>query len=110
MKAINIQNNEWVILDSDNNGVMTVFCNESNNTEQGALDTYNEVLNPSQEIIQEMEVKEALNSQLAEYQAYLDRTDHKDLPSYKPKPNEDIATIIATRDEYREFIRANKDN
>lgn len=42
-------------------------------------------------------------------QKYLDDTDHKFFSRYKPKKGEDLAAIEAKRDEYREFIRANKD-
>ena len=42
------------------------------------------------------------------YKEYLDKTDHKFFNGYKPKEGEDLVAIEATRDEYREFIRANE--
>ena len=42
------------------------------------------------------------------YNEYLSRTDYKFFNGYKPKECEDLVAIEATRDEYREFIRANK--
>ena len=42
-------------------------------------------------------IQEALN--------YLAKTDHKDLPRYKPKEEEDMEEIYAKRDEAREYIR-----
>lgn len=47
----------------------------------------------------------ALAKMKAEAQAYLDKTDHKDLPSYKPKTGEDLTAIMAKRDEARSFLR-----
>ena len=41
----------------------------------------------------------------AEAQTYLDGTDYKDLPGYKPKAGEDLTAIIAKRDEARSFLR-----
>lgn len=38
---------------------------------------------------------------------YLKITDHKDLKSYVPKPNEDLESIIIKRNNYRTFIREN---
>lgn len=53
------------------------------------------------------EVKRELASKLQEANAYLAKTDYKDLPRYVPKVNEDIEAIYRLRDEAREFIRAN---
>lgn len=47
----------------------------------------------------------ALVKMKAEAQAYLDTTDYKDLPSYKPKAGEDLQAIMAKRDEARSFLR-----
>lgn len=41
----------------------------------------------------------------AEAQAYLDKTDYKDLPRYVPKEGEDLTAIMAKRDEARSFLR-----
>lgn len=46
-----------------------------------------------------------LTKMKAEAQAYLDSTDYKDLPSYKPKAGEDLTAVIAKRDEARSFLR-----
>lgn len=45
-----------------------------------------------------------------DYQAYLDKTDHKFNTNYKPSPNEDLVSIGLLRDQYREYLRANKTN
>ena len=53
--------------------------------------------------------EEDLKSQrISELLAYLSRTDHKDLPSYKPKPDEDLKLILAERDAARDEIRSLK--
>lgn len=56
------------------------------------------------EVIERDKIKKTVQ----EYQEYLDRTDHKFLQGYKPKEGEDLKVIEAKRDEYREFIRANR--
>lgn len=49
---------------------------------------------------------EQIEAQLkAQAQAFLNATDYKDLPSYKPKEGEDLAAVIAKRDEARSFLR-----
>lgn len=52
--------------------------------------------------------KELIANQIQEALNYLAKTDHKDLPRYKPKDDEDMEEIYAKRDEAREFIRLNK--
>ena len=47
----------------------------------------------------------ALAKMKAEAHSYLDGTDYKDLPSYKPKEGEDLQAIFAKRDEARSFLR-----
>ena len=102
MKAINIQNNEWTILDKDSNLVTTVFCNENNNTEQGALDAYNEALNPSQEMIEVIEAQDEKDRLVSEAKAYLNDTDYKVLPDY----DGNTEGIMEARAEARATIRS----
>lgn len=52
--------------------------------------------------------KELIANQVQEALNYLAKTDHKDLPRYKPKDDEDMEEVYAKRDEAREFIRLNK--
>lgn len=52
--------------------------------------------------------EQVLAEQIAEAQAYLDRTDHKFYIGYVTKAGEDCAAIQALRDEKREFIRNNE--
>jgi hypothetical protein len=51
--------------------------------------------------------KDILNN-LINYKRYLESTDHKVLPYYEPKQDEDINIIITKRKEARNYIRANK--
>lgn len=44
-------------------------------------------------------------SQLAIYKEYLDKTDHKMLPGYEPKDDENLDDVIAKRSIARAFVR-----
>lgn len=39
--------NKWVVTDTDSNSQYVVFCNASNNTEQGAIDALSSAMNGS---------------------------------------------------------------
>lgn len=49
-----------------------------------------------------------LYAKLSEAHNYLNKTDYKMLNNYVAKEEEDIEAIIAQRNEYRDFIRANE--
>lgn len=53
--------------------------------------------------------KNEINTQIAESQQYLAKTDHKFYNGYKPKEGEDLVEIERLRDEAREFLRATKE-
>ena len=50
------------------------------------------------------EIEKAINDAIE----FLSRTDHKELPSYEPTPDENIEQIIAERVAKRRFIRENR--
>ena len=76
---------------------------ESNGLTEITEAEYHEIITPTQEQVEAMELARAIR----DAKKYLAETDHKDLPNYVPKPDEDLAAIIAERNEKREFIRAN---
>ena len=79
---------------------------KSNGLTEITEDEYREIITPTQEQAEALELAKAIR----DAKNYLAETDYKDLPNYVPKPDEDIAAIIAERNERREFIRANTDN
>lgn len=60
--------------------------------------------------ILKVEAEEQILLQVGVKEDYLNKTDHKDLPNYEPKEDEDVALIIMARSEAREFIRNNRVN
>ena len=76
---------------------------KSNGLTEITEDEYREIITPTQEELDALELARAIR----DAKAYLAETDYKDLPNYVPKPDEDLAAIIAERNEKREFIRAN---
>lgn len=59
------------------------------------------------EEVKAYDAKKELAFKVNEAKTYLSSTDHKDLPRYVPKADENMDTIYRLRDEAREFIRAN---
>ena len=60
------------------------------------------------EQIADDKAKQVIAQTVSEYKTYLNNTDHKFLQGYVVKPGEDLSAIETTRNEYREFVRANK--
>ena len=75
----------------------------SNGLTEISEDEYREIITPTQEQIDARDLARSIQ----EAKRYLADTDHKDLPNYVPKPDEDLAAVIAERNSKREFIRAN---
>ena len=76
---------------------------KSNSLTEITEEEYREIITPTQEQVEAMGLARAIR----DAKKYLAETDYKDLPNYVPKPDEDLAAIIAERNARREFIRAN---
>lgn len=100
IEIVKIQGNGYLL-----NGNMHVPKADGNSEYEAIKQWLAEGNTPEPEFTQaELDVM-ALAKLKAEAKAYLDGTDYKDLPSYKPKAGEDLAAVTAKRDEARRFLR-----
>ena len=100
IQTVKIQGRGYLV-----NDIMSV-PNDSANREYQLIQAWiTEGNTPEPEFTQAELDAMALAKMKAEAQSYLDGTDYKDLPSYKPKEGEDLTVIITKRDEARSFLR-----
>lgn len=59
----------------------------------------------SPEELAALDVFISAKSRVAELKKMLSDTDYKDLPNYQPKNGEDIASVVSSRNAWREEIR-----
>ena len=100
IETVKIQGNGYLL-----NGTMSVPKADGNSEYEAIKQWLAEGNTPEPEFTQAELDAMALVKMKAEAQSYLDDTDYKDLPSYKPKAGEDLAAIMAKRDEARSFLR-----
>ena len=100
IETVKLQGNGYLL-----NGSMSVPMADGNREYELIKQWLAEGSTPEPEFTQEELDAMALAKTKAEAQAYLDKTDYKDLPSYKPKAGEDLTAIMAKRDEARSFLR-----
>lgn len=102
IESVKLQSNGWLL-----NGTMSV-PDAAGNKEFEAIKEWLKSNTPEPEFTQEELNQQAINKQIAEYQTYLNNTDHKMLNNYVSKANEDLNAIITQRNIARDYIRANQ--
>lgn len=100
IEAVKIQGEGYLL-----NGNMHVPKADGNSEYEAIKQWLSEGNTPEPEFTQAELDAMVLAKLKAEAQAYLDKTDYKDLPSYKPKEGEDLVAIIAKRGKARSFLR-----
>jgi hypothetical protein len=103
IESVKLQSNGWLL-----NGTMSVPMADGNMEYEAIKQWIAEGNTPEPEFTQEELNQQAINKQIAEYQTYLNNTDHKMLNNYVSKANEDLNAIITQRNIARDYIRANQ--